>query len=144
MLSRHSLSHSKHYVNLYGFLKRRIHALVGKLYKYGENVFSEYLAYEILHSDSWQGFCTFIFFHSPDSRLFCTFYSMVYIFIFDGVTVKTENICRTTAELKHAGIALKRSKMLGTITTKNKTRRQGIEEVVVYIYCYFYAVNNYR
>ena len=83
-------------------------------------------------------------FHSPDSRLFCTFYSMVYIFIFDGVTVKTENIWRTTAELKHAGIALKRSKMLGTITTKNKTRRQGIEEVVVYIYCYFYAVNNYR
>ena len=69
---------------------------------------------------------------------------MVYIFIFDGVTVKTENIWRTTAELKHAGIALKRSKMLGTITTKNKTRRQGIEEVVVYIYCYFYAVNNYR
>ena len=73
---------------------------------------------------------------------FFTFYSMVYIFIFDGVTVKTENIWRTKAELKHAGIALKRSKMLGT--TKNKTRRQGIEEVVVYIYCYFYAVNNYR
>ena len=69
-------------------------------------------------------------------------YLMICIFIFDGVTVKTANIWRTTAELKLAGIALKRSKMLKT--TKNKTRRQGTEDAIVYIYCYFYAVNNYR
>ena len=31
LLSKHSLSQSKYYFNLYEFLKRRIHALIGKL-----------------------------------------------------------------------------------------------------------------
>ena len=31
LLSKHFLSQNKYYLNRYGFLKRRIHALVGKL-----------------------------------------------------------------------------------------------------------------
>ena len=76
LLSKHSLSENKYYFNLNEFLKRRIHALAGKLqnsvsvgfrrpylypckgHKHGVSIqsfinlgktFPEYLAYEILH-----------------------------------------------------------------------------------------------
>ena len=79
--SKHSLSPNKYYFNLYEFLRRRIHALVGnsktdvsvvfgghicattnmvspyKALWFRVKRFSEYLAYEILYRpDSWQGF----------------------------------------------------------------------------------------
>ena len=39
VLSKHSLSQNKYYFNLYEFLKRRIHAFVGKLNKTQQQMF---------------------------------------------------------------------------------------------------------
>ena len=93
LLSKHSLSQNKYYFHLYGFLKRRIHALVGKLEQsfinFGKPFFRISRIWNI--AQTWFLARLFVYLSSFISQIPDVLYWMVCIFIFHCVTVQTEN-----------------------------------------------------
>ena len=125
LLSKHSLSHNKYYFNLYEFLKQWIHAFVGKVkdrcfcwfpaatfvplkgtqhgisiqsfINLGKTLFRISRLWNI--AQTWFLARLFAYWSSFISQILGFLYWLVCIFIFDGVTVKTEYTMNNTTDL---------------------------------------------
>ena len=125
LLSKHSLSQNKYYCNLYEFLKQWIHTFVGKVktdvsvgfrqphvgnskrHQHGVSIQSFInlgkTFFRICRlrniAQTWFLARLFAYWSSFISQILDFLYWMVCIFIFDGVTVKTEHTMNNTTDL---------------------------------------------